>query len=123
MRSLVIALGAALIAFALGILYQRGSQPDLSAELRSLKQAVEKEKRTPAAAPPTLITSRPGISREELREEMRSVLLEERATQAERADQVAGRDGGAPEEALSEQAAAFRDEASSVLDVAITRGV
>jgi hypothetical protein len=125
MQKYLFGLLAVVFTFLLGIQYQRWSQPDISAELRRLRSAVDQEKGA-AAKPsaPLVIAPGSGLSREELREEIQTALRSMRATEeepvAEDADSAAEDDRA--EKRLTPEMIRVRDEATALIDSAVTRG-
>ena len=125
MRNYAVVLVTGLLAFVLGIQYQRLSQPDFSAELQSLKNSVAKEENLRPAAAPSMVIASQGISREELREEMQRALQVARAAELEAASaEVASteEDSEGTHEQLTQQVVILRDQATDLIDAAIVSG-
>ena len=115
---------AMVLAFVVGVQFQRSSQPDISAELRRLRSVVDKQSDAPNPSAPLVIAPGSDLSREELREEIRAAVQSLRAADAPaEGDSAPGSDdAGRPARDLSPETVVARDQATAVIDTALKRG-
>jgi hypothetical protein len=119
---------AVVLSFVVGVQYQRWSQPDLSAELRRLRGVMDKTSDAPRPSAPVLIRSDSGLTREELREEIRAALQSMRDADAAAAvdDPAQATDESGEEERaerkLTPEKELVRGQATALIDTALGRG-
>src|SRR5689334_676223 len=127
MKQYLFALGAIVaaivVAFVGGVQYQRSSQPDISAELRRLRIAVEKKGDAPNPGAPVFLAPSSDLSREELREEIRAALQSLRVDVEAEGESVQGSDDdGRTAQTLTPEMVVARDQATALIDAALKRG-